>query len=282
MRKSLNAAMFIVMVLTGWLIAYWMTRSRAIASFQQDNPVWMQNVSEEIVGTEETFCQWMKKNTRALKQQQLELGQLLDDSQSTDQSILQQAELIALTHEELLRGVGAHLQTMRSSLPDAQKKLLTGFCLQTLRGPMHRDGRCIQDQGCMQGQGWMQQNQDKHAGRGNGFRRQQRQGRCGLTRKLQLTDEQLAIAAQKDPAFEQDVQQSQSQLLTERQALRSLLENNQEPNGQITQQIERIITAHNALEKRLISYVLIMREHFTAQQQKRLIGLCQRNCSTAP
>ena len=276
MRKSLNATLFIVMVLTGWLISYWITRSHAIASDQQENPVWMQNVPNEIVDSEETFRQWMQKNAKALKQQQVALGQLLDDPQSTDQSILQQAERIALTHEELLRGVGTHIQTMRSSLPDAQKQLLNGFCRQTLRGPMHRNKHCMQEQGCMQ------RNQGTRAGRGNGFGRQRRQGRCGLTRKLQLTEDQLTIAAQKDPAFEQEVQQLQSRLLTERQALLSLLESQQEPNGQVSEQIERIITAHNALEKRLISYVVIMREHFTAEQQKRLIGLCQRNCSTAP
>ena len=44
---------------------------------------------------------------------------------------------------------------------------------------------------------------------------------------------------------------------------------------------DRIITTHNTLEKRLIGYVLTMREHLTADQKGRVFGLCRKSCSGA-
>jgi hypothetical protein len=92
-----------------------------------------------------------------------------------------------------------------------------------------------------------------------------------------LTEEQVNIAKQKDPAFEADINLLQDQLLLQRQKLLLLLEDQQGQNGQVLQQIECMIAAHNALEKRLIDYVLIMRPHFTMGQQNCLFGLCRKN-----
>ena len=273
MKKSLNATMFIGIVLIAWMASYWMTRSKAIAGWQQENPVWMQNVPEQIVDSEEAFRRQIQTNIQTLKTHQAELGQLLDDPQSTDQMIRNQADLTEQTHAQLLREVAQHLKTMQKTLPDEQKELLNGFCQQTLQGPMCRKGTCMEsNQNGRYGQGWG----------GMGFGRQRRQSRCGLNRKLQLTDEQLSIAAQQDPTFEDDVRRMQEQLLADRSALLSLLESKQDPNGHLTQLVEQLIVSHNALEKRLIDYVLTMRPYFTAEQQKRLMGLCRQSCQQDP
>lgn len=265
MRKSLGAAAFVLMVMAIWFASFWTTRARAIENWQQDNPVWMQNVPTQIVDTEQDFRRWVESNTQALQQQRLALGRLLEDPQTTDTAVWQQAEIIAQTHEELLRAVAQHIMTMQSELPDSQKALLSGFCLQTLRG------------GC----GGQQHNRPEHAGQGlgNGFRRGRRQGQSGLTQRLDLTDEQLAIATEKDPTFETDVRRLQTTLAAERQSLPALIENQETTDEQVSRQIDRVISAHHALEKRLIGYVLTMREHLTAEQKSRLFGLCRRNCS---
>jgi hypothetical protein len=118
-----------------------------------------------------------------------------------------------------------------------------------------------------------------HSGMGMGLRRGRGMGCYGLMMQFQLTDEQWAVVAQQDPAFESDVRLLQTQLLSERRQLLLLLENQQEPNGQVSLQIENIIAVHNSLEKRLIDFVLIMRRHFTPAQQQRLVGLFRKECS---
>ncbi len=273
MRKITHATVFILVVFFCWLSSFWITRSRAVSRWQEGNPAWMQNVSDEVITTEQQFCAWIEKHTQALKHERMTLVQLLESSESDDQAILAQAELVASNHAELLRGVGKHLKTMRLKLPDCQKKLLAGFCHQTLGGTLRRGGHGHQGGGCAQ------TGQSGHSGMGNGRRHGCRQRHCGLIRKLQMTDEQLVIAEQKDPDFEEDIRQLQGAVLSERRQLYSLLEDQQNLNGQITQQIENLIATHNVLEKRLIGYVLTMRPHFSAQQQKRLIGLCGKNCS---
>jgi hypothetical protein len=270
MKRFGGSTWIFLIALTSVVISFWVTRSWAIARWQEANPVWLQNVPAEIIQNEEAFSQWIEKTRQTLTGQQLELVQLLQNPQSQDQAILTQTDRIAQTHAQLLRGIGQHLKSIRSVLPDNQKKLLTGFCLQTLRGPMLRAGYGHQEQRRLQ------QKRSGGPGFGNGFGRGRRQGHCGLTQKLQLTEEQIGIAAHKDPAFETDINLLQNQLLSQRQKLLSLLEDQQGQNGQVSQQIECIIDAHNALAKRLINYILIMRPHFTTEQQKCLFGLCTK------
>lgn len=271
MKKLSSSTLIFPIALISLATSFWVTRSWAIAHWQQTNPAWMQNVPDTILQNEEAFCKWVEETRSSLNNQQLELGRLLNQPESQDQAILAQADRIAQTHAELLRGIGQHLKSIRSVLPENQKKLLTGFCLQTLRGPMQQFGHGNQEQRRIQ------QRQSGQSGFGNAFRRGRRQGYCGLTRRMQLTEEQMSIALQKDPAFETDILQLQNQLLSERQKLAPLFEDTQGQNGQVSEQIERIIAAHKALEKRLIDYVLIMRSHFTIEQQKYIIGLCTKN-----
>lgn len=274
MKNSVTATFFIGMLVSGYLGAFWFTRSQAIADWRQDNPTWLTNVSDEIIQTEEEFCQWMNQNKQLLRSRRLDLAQLLEDPESTDALILEKANQIGETHEELLRGVCQHLNSMRSVLPEDQKDLLRGFCMQSMQGQgaMYRRGRAFQEQ-------LGQQQNPARLGFGNGFRRGQRNGCCGLTRKLQMTEEQLAIAQEKDPTFEEDVRELQNQLFAERQGLLLLLVAGQNPNGQLADQFDRLINAYNALENRLITYVLVMRPYFTTEQQKQLVGMCKNDCS---
>jgi len=273
MNKSLKTALLIVVLMAGWMVAFWFTRTRAIAAWQQDNPAWLDNVSNEIIQTEEDFLQWTNENKEVLRTHRLELAQLLEDPESADTLIIEKVAQIEGVHETLLRGVCRHLKSMRTMLPQDQKELLRGFCMQSMQGGMHRRGRGFQ----------MLNSQEQNTtgpgpGMGNGFRWGQRNGSCGLTRKLQLTDEQLSIAREKDPAFEEDVRELRNQLFAERQALLSLFESGKEMNGQLTEQFDRLINAYNTLEKRLIAFVLTMRPYFTTEQQKQIIGLCKKNC----
>ena len=271
MKKNTSTIIFSVLLIAVFLGAFWFSRTRAIAGWHDDKTAWLGDVSDEIVQSEQEFIKWVSDNKQLLMRQRNELAQLLENPASDDASILRKVDQIGATQTELLGTIGKHINSMRSFLPDAQKDLLRGFCSQCSGSGKHRYGSGMHSQ-----QGQTQDQKTK--GSGNGFRRGQGKGCCGLTEKLQLTQEQLAICQQKDPLFEQDVRTLRNNLFDERQRLFSLLENGQDSNGQLTEQFDRLAEAYNSLEKRLINYVIVMRPYFTAEQQKQIIGMCRNNC----
>lgn len=95
-----------------------------------------------------------------------------------------------------------------------------------------------------------------------------------LARWLDLSDENAANIEQLDPNFEEERRSLQEALATARSALAELLEDAEATNDQIRARIEDCITKHNALEWRVADYLLAVRKHLTAAQQKKLFRLC--------
>ena len=111
-------------------------------------------------------------------------------------------------------------------------------------------------------------------GRGYGLRRRQR-GR--LAQRLNLTDEQIRIAQGQDPNFESDLAGLRNSLLTERAKLVRMFEDAQTDNKQLLEQIDKMISTHSQVERRIARYLLVLRQHLNPEQQKWLIGLCKCN-----
>ena len=113
-------------------------------------------------------------------------------------------------------------------------------------------------------------------GRGFGQRRRQR-GR--LAQRLNLTDEQILITQEQDPNFDSDLAEMRNTLLTERANLLRMFEDAQTHNEQLLEQIDKMISAHSRIERRIARHLLVLRQHLSAEQQKWLIGLCKYNQS---
>jgi len=77
-----------------------------------------------------------------------------------------------------------------------------------------------------------------------------------------------------DLSFRDDLKSSQTALADARKALAALLEDSGASSDSIRKQVESCISAHNALERRVTDYLLTVRDHLTAEQQKKLFRLC--------
>ena len=202
-----------------------------------------------------------------------------------DESILSQAENVITAHERLLRQVGEHVSTLRLKLPGMQRKHLMGLCAEVLRGPIGQGrGR---DYGGGRRMGWQDSSRPGRGQRGRGFGREangrgyglRRRQRGRLAQRLNLTDEQIQITSEQDPNFESDLIQLRNTLLTERAKLVQVFEDAQSNNEQLLEQIDRMISAHSRIERRIARHLLVLRQHLNAEQQKWLIGLCVYNQS---
>jgi hypothetical protein len=97
-----------------------------------------------------------------------------------------------------------------------------------------------------------------------------------LAQYLRLTDEQIRLAQQIDPAFESDSESLRDTLLSERATLLAAFENPTATNSDLLMQLDKLIVAHSQIERRVARHVVVLRPHLTAEQQKWLIGLCRR------
>lgn len=98
-----------------------------------------------------------------------------------------------------------------------------------------------------------------------------------LHRWLDLSAERVHLVRQADPEFSKEAAGLSETLTAERRKLADLLEAPASTDAQVLEQVERVIAAHDALERRVARHVLAIRPYLTADQQKRLMGLCA-NC----
>lgn len=77
-----------------------------------------------------------------------------------------------------------------------------------------------------------------------------------------------------DPGFADELQRLKTDVADRRADLASLLDKPEATNEQIMAGLEQVIAANNALERRVAKYLLAVREHLTAEQQRRLLNLC--------
>lgn len=77
-----------------------------------------------------------------------------------------------------------------------------------------------------------------------------------------------------DPDFRIERGKLESALAAERERLAHLFEQSAVPDDELLAQVERVIAAHDALERRVARYLLAVRPHLSAQQQRRLFERC--------
>jgi hypothetical protein len=280
-----RAIILIVVVLISGVISFFIARLAAIATQKAEQPVrWLSDAPPSVVALEESFNREANILIEALLEKQKSLAGAIEDPCTPDDAILAQVETVIAAHEHLLRRVGEHIAALRSELPTAQRERLMDLCAETVRGPIG-GGR---GRGAGYGGGSRMGPRDgSGAGRGAGGGRgyggddgmgygQRRRLRGGLAQYLRLTQEQTLIAQQHDPDFEADAARLRDALLAERAKLLAVFEDSQTRNDGLLQQIDKLISAHSQIERRIARHVLVLRPHLTADQQKWLIGLCRR------
>ena len=96
-----------------------------------------------------------------------------------------------------------------------------------------------------------------------------------------------------DPDFHRQGATLRADLAEQRHALAGLLEDPASSDETLTRQVERVIAACDALERRVARHVLAIRRHLTPSQAKQLMGLvaegvrsagksCRHDSSTGP
>jgi len=86
-------------------------------------------------------------------------------------------------------------------------------------------------------------------------------------------DKRREVAAH-DPGFAADLQKLRSELASRRTALADALADPKSPDELIRGRVEAVIAASGELERRVTRYLLEVRPYLTAEQQKKLFGLC--------
>ena len=278
MNRRRVITLTVVMLISGG-ISFLATRLAASRFPQAEGPAsvrWLGPAPAAAVKLEEDFVTQANMLIESLLAEQKSLGTAIEDPFTPDAAILAQVEVVNAAHARLLRQVGEHLAALRSELTGHQRQRLMNLCAETLRGPLARGG----GQGAGYGGGSRMGPRDgSGAGRGAGgpgYGRGRRLG-AGLAQSLRLTDEQTTIAQQKDPNFERDTAQLRDTLLAERAKLLAAFEDPRTTNDELIAQIEKLISAHSQIERRIAKHVLVLRPHLTTDQQKWLIGLCRRD-----
>jgi rubredoxin len=98
--------------------------------------------------------------------------------------------------------------------------------------------------------------------------------RCPLGEWLDLPTEQCRPLCGVDPDFKAEARALAADLREQREAFASLLEDTQSTDEAILAQSEQVIATHDALERRVVRHILLIRPHLTPAQQQRLMGLC--------
>ena len=91
---------------------------------------------------------------------------------------------------------------------------------------------------------------------------------------LRLLPDQIKDVANVDPAFAEELPKLEAALEVERETLATLFENPDIDDDAITAQVERVIAAHDRVERRVARYLLAIRPHLTAEQREQLFDAC--------
>jgi hypothetical protein len=236
---------------------------------------------------EERFDAELNGLTASLAAEQKSLAAALEDPCTPNEIVLERTESVAQAHGHLLRRVGEHVVELRSKLPASNQDYLMSLCAETVRGPMSRTGgRAGGGRHNGLGGGPGLHGRGNGRGRGAGFGRGgggrgghgMRLGARGrLARRLGLNEEQVSILEDKDSGFEADSARLRDALLAERSTLLALFENPQSTDEELLQKMDKLISAHSRIERRIAEHVMVLRPYLTVEQQKWLIGLCRRS-----
>ena len=246
---------------------------------------WLSDASDTVVELEEKFNEELSGLVDNLAAQQKSLALALEDPCTPNEVVLEHTEDVIGAHEQLIRRVGEHVVELRGKLPAGNRDYLMHICADTVRGPISRLGGRTSGGARRNGIGG-----GGPDGRGRGYGRGGGAGRGGgggygmrlrirdrLVRRLGLDQEQARLLQEKDPDFEANSMNLRYILITERQKLLSLFENPDSGDNELLQQIEKLISTHSSIERRIAEHVLLLRPYLTVEQQKWLIGLCRRS-----
>jgi Spy/CpxP family protein refolding chaperone len=113
---------------------------------------------------------------------------------------------------------------------------------------------------------------------GDGPHVPQRRGRQhAMAVWLELDDAQAEAVQMADATFHSDSARLAETLTEERAKLAAALEDAAASDQAILDQVERVIAAGNALERRVARHVVAIRPSLTPGQQRKLMGLCAQN-----
>jgi len=93
---------------------------------------------------------------------------------------------------------------------------------------------------------------------------------------LELSSAQNEAIQTSEPDFQQEAAELSEAFRQERQTLARLFDNEQSSDEQILAQVEKVITSHNKLLQRVVSYILVVRNHLENNQKEKLLHLCGR------
>jgi len=281
-----RAIVLIIVVLASGGISFLATRLAAVSTRKTEQPRpagWLGDAPTSVIALEGDFDKEAQRLIETLLREQKSLGTAIEDPCTPDDAILAQVRVVIAAHEHLLRRVGEHIAALRAKLPAEQRQRLMSLCAEMVRGPLIRGGgrgpgygggsRMGPRDGSGMGRGLG--GRGLGPGGGAGYGRGRRLG-AGLAQSLRLTDEQTLIAEQQDPDFQADAARLRNALLAERAKLLAAFEDSQTTNDELLQQLDKLISAHSQIERRVAGHVLVLRPHLTAEQQKWLIGLCRR------
>ena len=94
---------------------------------------------------------------------------------------------------------------------------------------------------------------------------------------LRLSPAEAQAMAKADPNFAPEANALRGELDRRRDALAALLEDAAVGDDILMRQVERVIEAHDALERRVARHVLAIRKLLTPPQARRLMGLAARS-----
>jgi len=97
---------------------------------------------------------------------------------------------------------------------------------------------------------------------------------CPLGRWLDMPEPQCQAVCAADRGFSAEAPQLLDALARQREALAILLDAPASADRPILDQVEQVIAAHDALERRVARHILVIRPYLTSDQARRLMGLC--------
>lgn len=284
MKRAERIILTTILLVSG-VISFSIARMTAIAaekSHRNTSHQWTNALPDNLIELEKRFDVEYDELIKVLISEQKSLASILADASATDKAIIEQAEIVSQAHEKLMRSAAEHIIKIHRKLPLVQKDLLMQFCAESLqgsdrtldeaRGAYCRDcrrkcglpcpGSCSLKDGleCCKSC-----TNTTCPARGKGF-----------AQILMLSEQQLEAIKQQDPAFAADSKKLRQRLIEQRSKLLEMFEDPQTKDQDLLQQVDHLISAHRAIEKRVAEYVVLLRPHLTQEQQKWLIGLCFR------
>jgi len=285
MRKKKETIYFLI-ILTAGFISFVNARVTTLSKINQadeSSQSWLADEPLSVTESEEKFNEEVSALISILKENQSNLMNVLENSETPAESVLEHVDYVNEVHQDLIRKVGEHILELRHELGSTNREELMQLCVEAISMPLKRLG-VGNNKEIGAGYRYGQQNRGQ---RGYGYRRGMEQDAAGynqqfrfwnrLRNRLRLTQEQVSQIRQADPNFATDSGTLYEELINERQKLLSVFENPQSSDKELLEQIENMITTHSKVERKIAEHVLILRSFLTIEQQKWLIGLCRRS-----